>query len=206
MALRNGRDSSVGVLVLAVGQPTTADRWARLAPEKEALLANRAVQIHSGELLGLMHDDRINLMMLDVRDEADYNRFHILDAQHLPLAELPDAIKGLLLEPSNTVFLVMSNDEAAATEAWKTLVAEAVPNAYILGGGVNGWLDTFGDEALKSANVVGGAPDDRLRYTFGSALGARIPAADPNPDAFKLEYESKVVLQTKRGAKSGGCG
>jgi 3-mercaptopyruvate sulfurtransferase SseA len=34
----------------------------------------------------------------------------------------------------------MSNDEAAATEAWKVLVAESVQNIYILEGGVNNWL------------------------------------------------------------------
>lgn len=198
---------ALGVAVLLVGQPTTEDRWERLAPEKEVLLANRAFQIHPGELLGLIHNARVNLVMLDVRDEADYNRFHILDAEHLPAADVPARIRELNMEPVNTVVILMSNDEAAATEVWKTMIAESVPNVYILGGGVNSWLDTFADEDFKTANAIAGMPDDALRYIFGDALGSRHPAADPNPDVFEgLEFESKVVIQGARGARSGGCG
>lgn len=81
--------------------------------------------------------------MLDVRSEADYNLFHLVDAQHVPLEVLPQRIPELRLEPTNTVFLVMSNDEAATTQAWKMMVAESVPNAYILEGGINHWLSIF---------------------------------------------------------------
>ena len=53
-------------------------------------------------------------------------------------------IPELLREPAaNTVYVVMSNDEVAATEAWKVLVAESVSNVYILEGGVNNWIKTF---------------------------------------------------------------
>jgi hypothetical protein len=33
--------------------------------------------------------------------------------------------------------MVMSNDEQDATEVWKMLTAQAVPNVYILSGGIN---------------------------------------------------------------------
>ena len=84
--------------------------------------------------------------MLDVRSEGDYNMFHILDAEHVPADEIPDMLDDFIQEPANTVFVVMSNDETAATEAWKIMVAESVPNVYILSGGINGWLDTFAGE------------------------------------------------------------
>ena len=57
--------------------------------------------------------------------------------------DIPDAINDLIAMPANTVFVVMSNDETTATEVWKTLTAQAVPNVYILSGGINNWLDTF---------------------------------------------------------------
>jgi hypothetical protein len=89
-----GRMAGVGalvagaVLVLILGQPTTQDKWVRLAPEKETLLAERAVQIHPGELLTSLADNQLNVVMLDVRDEADYNLFHIRRARHLPLDDV----------------------------------------------------------------------------------------------------------------------
>ncbi|HEX6386816.1 MAG TPA: rhodanese-like domain-containing protein [Anaerolineae bacterium] len=191
------------VVLIALGQPTTGDRWRRLAGEKEALLAGRAVQIHPGELLDLLHARQITVRMLDVRDEADYNLFHILDAEHIPLAQIPAVVPALHLEPANTVVVVMSNDETAATEAWKILVAESVPNVYILEGGINNWLDHFADNAFKATATTA---DDRLRYTFNAALGAHHLAAEPNPELFELTYTPKVQLELKRAPASGGCG
>ena len=93
-----GRMAGIGalvagaVLVLVLGQPTTQDKWVRLAPEKEALLTERAVQIQPGELLTSLADDQLNVVMLDVRDEADYNLFHIRPPSDLPPEAVAEAI------------------------------------------------------------------------------------------------------------------
>ena len=80
-----------------------------------------------------------------MRPEADYNLYHIEDAVNVPLDRLEEVIPVLLSEPpANTVFIVMSNDEAAATQAWKALVAHSLQNSYILEGGVNNWIAFFG--------------------------------------------------------------
>jgi rhodanese-related sulfurtransferase len=193
------------VALVVLGQPTNEDRWASVAAEKQPLLDERAVQIHPGELLDLSHDSAVKLVMLDVRDEADYNLFHILDSRHVPLEDLPGIVSDLHFEPENAVFVVMSNDEAAATEAWKLLVAESVPNVYILEGGINNWIALFGDDDLTK-NFNAGAGDDQLCYIFDSALGSRYSAAEPDPEAHELTYTPKVQLQIKRGPTSGGCG
>ncbi len=195
----------LAIAVLILGQPTTSDRWTAVAAEKEAALDERAVQIHPGELLSLIHDDQIRVMMLDVRDEVDYNLFHILDSQHIPLEEIPTIIEELHFQPANTVFVTMSNDEAAATDAWKILVAESVPNAYILEGGVNNWIATFGEDDLVK-NFNRGAGNDELCYIFDTAVGSRYSAAEPDPHAFELIFTPKVVLELKRAPTSGGCG
>ncbi len=197
----------LAALVAVVGQPNTETRWRWLEPELQPKLDARVYQIEPLELLELMHDHAINLVLLDVRSEADYNRFHLLDARHLPLADVGSAVDALLAEPANTVYVVMSNDETAATAAWKTLAAESVPNIYILSGGVNGWLAYFGGEDVAASALSAGAADDTLRYTFAAALGARHPAADPNRDLYAgREYDKKVQPVAVRGAKSGGCG
>lgn len=134
---------AVAALGLFIGQPDTNDRWARLAPEKELQLTAREVQIHPGELLASMHDHKLRLALLDVRNEYDFNAFHLAEARRVEIDDLPVLTKQYRLEPENTVFVVMSNDETAATHAWKILVAESVPNVYILEGGINNWLATF---------------------------------------------------------------
>ncbi len=194
------------VALIFIGQPTSADKWQALSPEKEPLLAERAVQIHPGELLDAMHNDALKVVLLDVRSEADYNLFHIAGARHAMLDTLPGRIPSLLLEPANTVFVTMSNDESAATEAWKLLTAESVPNAYVLGGGVNAWLDAFGSADPALRKVTAAAGDDRLRYEFTLAAGARSPAATPDAEQFEVEYTPKIQLKLKQGPSGGGCG
>jgi rhodanese-related sulfurtransferase len=197
----------VAILVLVIGQPTSAEKWSRLAPTKELALAARDVQIHPGELLATRADDAINLVMLDVRSEADYNQFHIRGARHLPQEQVEAVIPELLLEPAeNTVYVLMSNDETAATDTWKTMVAQSVPNVYILEGGINRWLETFnaGDPQITPTPVPPG--NDLLGYTFPAALGDRYSAADPSPHEWELEYTPKIQLQQKRGPSGGGCG
>ena len=197
----------VGALVLiSVGQPTTADRWARIEPVEGARLANREVQIHPGELLEKLHDPALNVIMLDVRSERDYNLFHILDARHVPLAEIPPIAPELQSEPANTLVVVMSNDETAAIKAWKILRAESIPSAYILEGGVNGWLRIFADPEFKAGHDLGREGDDQLGYTFSAALGAQYPWAEPDPNAYQLEYVPKVQMEIKRAPGGGGCG
>lgn len=193
------------LLVAFIGQPTTLDRWARIAPEKQQLLDQREVQIHPGELLGLMHDHKLKLVLLDVRSEADYNLYHLADALRVEPGSSVELVSSLHLEPANTVIVVMSNDEAAATNAWKTLVAESVPNVYILEGGVNNWLATFAQDEKRLRPLASGG-EDVLRYEFIAALGAAYPSSAPDPEHYQLEYTPKVKLETKRGPTSGGCG
>jgi len=194
-----------GVVLIVIGQPTVADRWARVQEERQAQLDEGAVQIHPAEMLDKLHDRKLRVQMIDVRNEADYNLFHILDAQRADIEELETMAPALIEQPANTLFVVMSNDEAAATEAWKVLVAESVPNVYILEGGVNNWIDTYAAEEFKLACEVC-SENDELRYDFTAALGAQYLASEPNPHDFEIEYVPKVKMELKRAPSSGGCG
>jgi len=196
----------VAAVVLTIGQPTNADKWEAIAATQQPRIDTRAIYASPGEILDLMEDPRLIVELIDVRSETDFNLFHIQDATHLPLADVLDYASELQARPANMLIVVLSNDEAAATEAWRILVAESVPNVYVLEGGVNQWLDTFSDETFRTAHKLAAREPDQLGYRFEAALGARYPAADPNPDVFELEYTSVVELQIKRGPSSGGCG
>jgi rhodanese-related sulfurtransferase len=172
----------------------------------DEMLEKRLVQITPAELFKTVYNQGVNLIMLDVRPESDYNLYHIRGALNIPLEKLTEFIPDLLTEPpANSVFVLMSNDETAATVAWKQLVASAVPNVYILEGGVNHWIAFFGkDESFLSASSPG---EDQFGYIFPAALGSSYESCDPNPIEYEeLEYEAKIKLELKRDKSGGGCG
>jgi rhodanese-related sulfurtransferase len=196
----------VALGVVVIGMPTTLDRWEQIQAEKEPLLAERAVHIHAGELLQLIDDNQINVIMLDTRHEADYNLFHILDARRVEVADLPEMAPELLAQPANTVTVVMSNGEERAVEAWKLLVAESVPNVYILDGGVNCWLSVFQEQVVECGEVAEAAAGDELQHIFTSATGSDHILSEPDPHHYELEFTPKVKIEKPKAAGGGGCG
>lgn len=205
----------LALLVMVMGQPTVADKWTWIADEKEPLLENREVQIEPAELLDFIANDLVKVVLLDVRDEADFNLFHIRDAQHINLAELPTlAQKDYLSRPANTLFVTASNDEKRATEAWKILKAQSIENAYILEGGINNWLAMYNEAEdlhseepqAKYIRIVDNsipAGQDILQYRFGAALGGNYAASDPDPHHFETEYTPKVKMKVKKASGGG---
>jgi uncharacterized protein len=199
---------ALALVAVFVGQPSTELKYAREAASKDAILLHRDVQIAPAELFKTIYDQKVNLVMLDVRTEADYNLFHLKGAQNVPLGRLKPLLPALQAQAAvNTVYVVMSNNEDRATEAWKMLVAESVPNVYILEGGLNNWIKYFNadDPNIKplSTYPIG----DRPAYLFPAALGDRYLCSDPNPIEFEsLQFTPKIKLQLQRDKSGGGCG
>mgnify|MGYP000847632478 CR=1 FL=1 len=198
---------AAALAVVVIGSPSFEQKYARVAPAQDAALANREVQIVPAELFHTLNDDGLQVVLLDIRGETDYNLFHLRGARRLPLDQLGTIVPELLAHTApNRVVVVLDNDETAATAAWKVLVAEAIPNVYILEGGLNNWLATFGqdDPGIRPAvtSAVGA-----LRYTFPAALGDRYNSAAPSVMEYEaLTYEPKIHLQIQRDKTGGGCG
>jgi len=173
------------------GQPSALEKWQFLAAELEPRLIQREVQVDPAEMLELMHDDYIDLRVIDVRDERDWNMFHLWGSQRITLDALEQHRKTFSTLPANGVIIFVSNDELRATEAWKRVMAIASkPNAYILAGGINRWLKEFaGDDAAdrESRDVIS---DDTLRYPLLWAMGSRHPAALPDPHYYEQQVAS----------------
>jgi rhodanese-related sulfurtransferase len=213
--------------VLALGSPSLEDRYQRLSFKRgevvkqtdgkavtvthiysaDQMLEKRLVFASAAEAFKARYLQAIKPVYLDVRSESDYNLYHLADSSNVPLEQLDKIVPDLLSEPpANTVFITISNDEAAAIKAWKLLVASGVQNVYILEGGVNQWIATFGakDAALKPLATAGA---DQLRYAFSAALGDRYKSCSPNPIEYEhLDFQSRIVLQLKRDKSGGGCG
>jgi rhodanese-related sulfurtransferase len=194
---------AAGIGLLIIKQPTVSSRLAKAEPKLEAELKTRKFQIDPGELFDISNGDAMPLRIYDVRNERDFNIFHIVDSERIDETQLrnPIWIRNL---PEQMIKVLVSNDERAATRAWKLLAAQNVQNIYILGGGINKWIEVYG--GVSGARRIN-AGDDELKYSFPFAFGMAQPGADPDPKhVTPRKYIKKVKPVGPSVRKSGGCG
>jgi rhodanese-related sulfurtransferase len=220
-------------LVLTVrGDPTPEQRWAWTAPDVKRAVEDRTPFVDPAEVVALRKDLNVQTEVLDLRDEHDFNLFHVGGARRVDpdaLARLSDDTKRLLDRPANAVTFLLGNGEAAALAAWKSLRALGATNVYVVEGGVNRWLERYPVPECV-ATPVAARSGDALAFRFAHATGDRQPAAWPERPSSQLfrspcedprsrggeageqeiawpayAFTKKVKLQTKAAVK-GGCG
>lgn len=197
----------LGVIITALGQPDPNQLYELREERYQARLDERKAYIQPGELLHDIYETGVDLQLLDVRSERDFNLFHLLDSRRVTEADLMQVAQWE--EKENRLIVLVGNGEAAATHAWKQLTALKVPNVYILEGGINHWLDTFDGGRLADPLPATPSPQDKeepLRHSFSEALGGRhLESRPPKNLLGELNYEPRVELKTK-ARKGGGCG
>ncbi len=206
---------TLGLVVLLVGQPSVSRKMKWAQARLDQTLANRTVHIDAAELLSLMRNNQVRLALVDVRNERDFNVFHLLDAQNVSLDRLQRGWGSDL--PGASVVVVMSNDERQADEAWRRLAVQLNPGnfltkgegnrVYILAGGLNRWLDLYRDRKTDAPGPdVPATGDELCRHQFTAALGDRGPIARPEANAIDRKFQSKVKVVSAKRAAGGGCG
>jgi hypothetical protein len=184
--------------------------------------------VHPAEVVALRGDLSVRTVVLDVRDEHDFNLFHVGGARRVDAQALlrPEAYEPLLDAPASTVTFLVGNGEATALEAWKALTGVGVPNLYVVEGGLNRWLELYPVPECVARRTPA-AEGDALAFRFAYATGEREPAAWPERAASRLPrvcpapgggalanaaatwpahpFEKRVKLKTRVAVK-GGCG
>jgi rhodanese-related sulfurtransferase len=166
-------------VVLAVrGDPTSEQRWRWLPAAVHQQVADRAMLASPAELVALRKDNALRVDVLDLRDERDFNLFHVGGARQLDADRLDVEARRMLDEPPSTITFLAGNGEEAPLEAWKALKARGVANVYVLEGGMNRWLELYPVPACV-ATLDPNATPGALGYRFAYATGDRLPSAWP---------------------------
>ena len=84
--------------------------------------------------------NRSNALVLDVRDDAEFENGHIADALHIPLANL-EARLGELKKYKNKPILVNCQRGARAAKACDILRKAEFTQVHNLQGGLNAWVE-----------------------------------------------------------------
>jgi rhodanese-related sulfurtransferase len=181
--------ATLALALATVWNPAAGRRAQARENQAERAIRKGDVQVSPAELATLMHNRQVALALFDLRDEAAFNQFHLVDSKRLSL----DEARAL---PDKTVKVLVADDEAKALQGYRQLVRAGTKQVYVLAGGVPAWLALFAAGAEGSPALLAGA------------MGGRHPASYPDLQHRTLpKFEAKVKLNAA-GAKKGpgGCG
>ncbi len=201
---------SIAVAITIIGQPNAERKWNLLSKKYESILEKREIYVHPLELKELAEQRTVRVVIFDIRNEEDYNLFHIPDSTNLDFSNIESQqfADELVKNSANTVYFLVGNGESDSTKAWKFLKALGAINIYILDGGVNHWLEVFPlPSTIASKNVL--TNKDILNYQFEKSVGSRYSILETglhhDEKEIKPNFEKKVKLQRKKSV-IGGCG
>ncbi len=134
---------SLGALAAFAGSPrrvaTSSLDIAALARDVQT----EADHVTAIELAGWIRDRKPNLRIIDIRDSAEFEEYHVPQAERLPI----EAVVTTSFKPGETIVLY-SGGGAHAAQAWVLLRARGVKDVFFLRGGVAEWLDEVMDARI----------------------------------------------------------
>jgi rhodanese-related sulfurtransferase len=197
------------VLVLAIvlafmGNPLTHKD---VPPQQLLLLAAIGSHYYSTDQVAEMlinHDPA--LVLVDVRQPAEYEKWHIEEAVNIPVDSLlTPTWYNWLTRPGQTV-VFCSNDDALAQMAWLATRRLGASNTFVMKGGLNEWFNT-----IVNPPAPGPMADKVQLALYTKRMGARqhfynlgmVGEATEKPK----EAPKKVVKPTavQHSAAEGGC-
>jgi rhodanese-related sulfurtransferase len=104
---------------------------------------NKRTDHITAEQLGeLIIDQDPDFQIVDIRDQSEFNKFHIRTAINLPLESLFNQESIEYIDPDKLVILY-SNGGTHAAQAWVLLQQMGLTNTTVLLGGLNYWVDVY---------------------------------------------------------------
>jgi len=133
-------DATICESLSATRQPT--------ANEKELLesIATAEDHLEPEELADALYNKNPNILVIDVRPEQEYNRFHIRGAVNVQLPDLPDFVAQ---HTDKSRIVLYSNGMTHPAQARDALFRMGYNNLYILTDGLNGFIE----ECLKPVSI-----------------------------------------------------
>ncbi|MBU2515156.1 YeeE/YedE family protein [bacterium] len=197
----------VALVVMVMGQPSVAERWSQLPPETRQKLTDKSVFVEPIEMLHVMKGRNVKPVLFDIRTEARFNLFHIIDSTWISESEFDNSeLIRDLKTATDSVYFIISDDEEKAANIWKTLTAQKVPNVYILDKGVSGWISYFSHHSPESVGLESEKTTEFYHHLFQKAVGANHELSNPDFHHYKdVSFSPKVKLSRTKAA-AGGCG
>lgn len=184
---------SLAALAAVAGSPrrgnTTSLDIASLARDVQT----EADHVTAVELARWIRDRKPNLRIIDIRDSAEFEEYHVPQAERLPI----EAVVNAKFTPGETIVLY-SGGGAHAAQAWVLLRARGDKNVFFLRGGIAEWLD----EVMNARIPVNASDEQRAEADSIAALSRYFGGVPRQIDSAVPIQSYKAMTARLRGR---GC-
>jgi rhodanese-related sulfurtransferase len=144
-----------------------------------------------------------SLVLIDIRAETEYEKFHLPGAINIPLFSLLDENWKDYVDQDLRYNVFYSNGTVNANQAWMLTRQLGYENNYVLQGGLNYWVESIMNP-IKPGST---SPNEEIaKYDFrkgaGQALGGGAIMESSSQVAPELP---KIAPRAKKKKAQGGC-
>ncbi len=193
----------LGLILAAVPADTTHPY--KLSPEDLLEHVNSGMQYFSpDEVAQMIVSKDPSLLLVDVRSEDEYEKYHLPGAINVPLSSLLEEQWKDYLNQDLRYNVFYSNSTVNANQAWMLTRQLGYQNNYVLQGGLNYWVETI----LNPTPPESTSPNEEIaKYDFrkgaGQALGGG--AAVLTNSSKTAPALPKIAPRPQKKRVQGGC-
>lgn len=192
----------LGLILAAVPADTTHPY--KLSPKDLLEHVNSGMQYFSpDEVAHMIISKDPSLVLIDVRNEDEFEKFHLPGAINIPLSSLLEEQWKDYIHQDLRYNVFYSNSTVNANQAWMLSRQLGYKNNYVLQGGLNYWVETI----MNPEKPASTSPDEEIaRYNFrkgaGQALGG---GADVETSSQTAPELPKIAPRPQKKRVQGGC-
>ncbi len=190
-------------LILAFVPANTTHPY-KLSPEELLEYVNSGMQYFTpDEVADMIVNQDPSMVLIDVRAETEYEKFHLPGAINIPLISLLDEQWKDYIHQDLRYNVFYSNGTVSANQAWMLTRQLGYENNYVLQGGLNYWVETIMNPSAPGST----SPNEEIaKYDFrkgaGQALGGGAVMESSGQVAPELP---KVAPRPTKKKVQGGC-
>ncbi|MDA3906710.1 MAG: rhodanese-like domain-containing protein [Bacteroidales bacterium] len=99
--------------------------------------------VSTDQIASLLINRDPSVLLIDVRDTAQYNAFSLPGAINIPMDSLLNSLSDLYLSQGIKTKVFYSNGSIYASQAWLLSKRKGYKNVFIMRGGLNQWVETI---------------------------------------------------------------
>lgn len=194
----------LAMIMAAIPQNTTHPY--KLTPNELLEQVNSGMQYFSpDEIADMIISKDPSLLLIDVRGEDEYEKFHLPGAINIPLSSLLEDQWKEYLHQDIRLNVYYSNSTVNANQAWMLTRQLGYENNYVLQGGLNYWVESIINPTPPEAT----SPNEEIaKYNFrkgaGMALGGGA-AVDMSASSQSAPALPRITPRPQKKRVQGGC-